>query len=159
MSTQDKSKLRLLGQLFGALGVIASLAFVALEIRQNTEAVKSATINALSEQGYNAAALFIQDDDLTEAFRVIREGEEVSALQHSKVNVFYATVLRIQKNRFLQIRLGFLDVETALFIGGSSQLYREPHFAEYWDEVKGDEPEDFVEYMEIHVMQRTGGSE
>lgn len=112
MSTQNKSeakklKLRFLGQLFGALGVITSLIFVAWEIRQNTEAVKSATIHALSEQGYNAAALFIQDDDLTEAFRVISAGEEVSVQQHSKVNVFYATVLRIQKNRFLQIRLGF----------------------------------------------------
>ena len=73
MITQNKSKLRFLGQLFGALGVIASLAFLALEIRQNTEAVKSSTIHALSDQGSNLTAMIMLNDDLLKAFRASRD--------------------------------------------------------------------------------------
>ena len=159
MITQNKSKLRFLGQLFGALGVIASLAFLALEIRQNTEAVKSSTIHALSDQGSNLTAMIMLNDDLLKAFRASRDEEELSAEQDYRLRMWYATALRVQKNRFLQKQLGFLDLETALFIGGNSRVYRRPHFAEFWDDAKVNEQQEFVEYMETYVMQQLSVSE
>lgn len=159
MSTQNKSKLRFLGQLFGALGVMASLVFVAWEIRQNTEAVKSATIHSLSDQGVNLTSMLSQNDELLEAWRVLRDEEELSPEQDLRIRVWYGSALRVQKNRFLQTKLGFLDIETALFIGGNSRAYHRPHFVEFWDEIKANEPKEFVEYMEVHVMQLNSSAE
>ena len=160
MSTGDRSKLRLLGQIFGALGVIASLIFVAWEIRQNTEAIRSETIQAISEQSYNIAALIVQNDDLQEAVYALREGEKLSSQQNNKMSAFYAAGLRIHQNRFLQTELGILDIETALFLGGSAPMYRRPHFTEWWEEVaKPVQTKEFAEYFETHVMQLNSNGE
>ena len=54
-----EAKWKMVGSVLGGLGVIGSLVFVALEIRQNTEAVRSATIQAISEQSFTAVAQLV----------------------------------------------------------------------------------------------------
>ena len=90
-----KPKWKLLGQLLGALGVILSLIFVAWEIRQNTEAVKSATIQAISDQSIAAANIVIQDKGLRDAFLLVMSEQSLSSDQDAHVMFFlcvsYAT--------------------------------------------------------------------
>lgn len=94
MNTQNeseakKSNWKFLGQLFGALGVIASLIFVAWEIRQNTEAVKSATIQDISEQSFSGMSLLVQNDKLREAFYLCLEAKPLTTEQEQHLRVWY----------------------------------------------------------------------
>lgn len=43
---------RSIAEILGIIGVIGSLVFVALEIRQNTDAVRSATIQGVLDQSF-----------------------------------------------------------------------------------------------------------
>ena len=148
MSTQNKLKLRFLGQLFGALGVIASLIFVAWEIRQNTETVKSATIQDISEQSFSGVSLLVQNDKLREAFYLSLDAKPLTTEQEQHLRVWYGGSLRIWMNRYLQSRLGILDQETAVMVGGqSSRAYKNPFFSKYWADVQGRYPEEFVQFF------------
>lgn len=58
---------RRLVEIFGFLGVIASLVFAALEIRQNTRAVYGATIQGMAEQSFETSMVIVQTPDLRTA--------------------------------------------------------------------------------------------
>jgi hypothetical protein len=127
--------------------------FVALEIRQNTNAVRSATIQAISEQSYESLALFVENADLRAALIAERNGR-LSDDQRLQLRSFWAAELRAQQNRFLQIELGILDEEIARQIqdagqGGSG--YRSVSFRKHWAELKHNYPADFQEYVEQYI--------
>ncbi|MDG2170758.1 MAG: hypothetical protein P8L44_22850 [Opitutales bacterium] len=130
-SEVKKTNWKFLGQLLGALGVILSLIFVAWEIRQNTEAVENATIQSISEQSFTATNLIVQNEDLRIVFNMALDGRELSEDQETLINSFYQSALRVQMNRFLQTKLGILDPETALFLGGRANVYQTPQFSIY----------------------------
>ena len=152
-SATAKSKWKSLGQLLGALGVIISLGFVAWEIRQNTEAVKSATIQAISEQSFTSISLIIQDNDLNTIIRLLREDKALSKEQQFTLHMFYEALIRIQLNRYLQISLGILDPETALIMGGRARIYQSDEFDEFWASARDFHTEGFAQYMETQVMR------
>lgn len=150
-----KPKWKFLGQLLGALGVILSLIFVAWEIRQNTEAVKSATIQAISEQSIAAANLAVQNKDLRDAFLIAIKEQSLSADQDAQVTFFYMSLMRLNMNRFLQFKLGILEKETVLYLGMHQGPYQSTHFKTFWDQDKASWPEDFVSFMETVVFNRS----
>ena len=149
-----KSNWKLLGQLSGALGVILSLVFVAWEIRQNTEAVKSATIQAISEQSIAAANMVVQNKDLRDAFLLAMNEQSLSSDQDAQVMLFYMSLMRLNMNRYLQFKLGILEKETVLYLGMQQGPYRSSHFKTFWSQDKASWPEDFVAFMETEVMNR-----
>ena len=54
-------------EIVGALGVIATLIFVAFEIRQNTDAVRSSTVQDISRWSYDATVLQIEYPEIIRA--------------------------------------------------------------------------------------------
>lgn len=152
-SESKKPKWKFLGQFLGALGVILSLIFVAWEIRQNTEAVKSATIQAISEQAVAASGLLVQNEDLRTAFILALNEQALSPDQEAQVIFFYMSLMRLNINRYLQFKLGVLDKETVLYLGMRQGPYRWPHFKKFWEQEKFRWPEDFVEFMETELIK------
>ncbi len=73
METRE-ARWKVVGSVLGGLGVIGSLVFVALQIRQNTEAVRSATIQAISEQSFEAVAQLVENPDLRAAYQAASTG-------------------------------------------------------------------------------------
>ena len=147
-------------EVIGVLGVIASLIFVALEIRQNTDAVRSATNDLLTRAGavqdisrwsYDATILLLDYPELVGAREAACSGS-VSEDQRISLYVYYAALLRIQLNRFQQAQLGILDEELALNLGGRGAGYRNPYFAEVWSGLKGEFSADFAEFVERELI-------
>ena len=141
----------------GTIAVVLSLIFVAFEIRQNTDAVRSATIQAISEQSFESLAFFVENADLRASFVADQEGTATSD-QSFQVRSFWAAQLRAQQNRFLQIKLGILDEETASQIraaGETGDGGRARSFARHWETMKRNYPNDFVEYIEASIMSRS----
>jgi hypothetical protein len=138
-------------EVIGVLGVIATLIFVALEIRQNTDAVRSATVQDISRWSYDATLLLLDYPELVGAREAGCSGS-VSEDQRISLFVYYTALIRIQLNRFQQAQLGILDEEVALNLGGRGGAYRNPYFAEVWSGLKDEFSAGFVEFVERELI-------
>jgi hypothetical protein len=127
------------------------MAFVALEIRQNTNAVRSSTIQDIARWSYDATALVVENPDLMEA-RYVPCISDLSERQFLLMRMWYAALLRVQVNRFYQVQLGIIDEQMAMSLGGRGGAYRSPFFAEIWPELKIDFDQDFQAYIEQEVL-------
>jgi hypothetical protein len=117
-------------EILGVLGVIASMIFIGVEIRQNTEAVRGSTLHAVSQQSLDLALVGINSPELRSAFTASREGR-LSPEQRSQLLWFVTAKLRADENRFRQVELGILDASTFHQLSHHA-AYRLPYFAEYW---------------------------
>jgi len=138
-------------EVIGVLSIVATLAFVALEIRQNTNAVKSATIQEIARSSYDATVLTLENADLRAARQAVCSGN-LDEAQRFLLRIYYAALLRIQMNRFFQMQLGVIDEEMTLALGGKGGAYRNPFFVEIWPVLKIDFTLDFQEYIERNVL-------
>jgi len=133
-------------EILGVLGVIGSLAFVALEIRQNTNAVKSATIQAISEQSFEFNKLIIENPDLRAARFASRAGP-LTDDQRMLMDSLFAAALRIRQNRYVQAELGALDAETSSEIG-TGGIFLDPAFPDHWERNHANYSEGFREFFD-----------
>ena len=148
-----------LAEIFGTLGVIGSLIFVALEIRQNTNAVRSATIHAIAEMSYDTSMRMAENPELLAIQRAADNGEPLTIGQRDQLVSFYSGIMRIQQDRFQQYQLGILDEETVFQVGGRGRGYRSLFFAEFWEERKETYPVEFRQFMEREILPLSAGFE
>ena len=146
-------------EVIGVLGVI-SLIFVALEIRQNTNAVRSAAVQAISEQVIDwQTSVALDNDWIRIASFLLEEGGTYSDLPpRDRVKYLYVVnpTIRIMENRYRQVKLGVIDPDELDVSGGRANIswYRSRHFLDYW---RSSDPAqiwspDFVEFMETEVL-------
>ena len=135
----------------GVLSIVASLIFVAFEIRQNTDAVRSSAIHDISRFSYDATVLSIENDEIRDARLAVCRGD-LDESQRFLLRLYYAALMRIQMNRFYQLQLGILDEQMILSLSGKGGAYRNPYFAEIWPELKIDFTEEFQAYIERNVL-------
>jgi len=157
MNTRE-ARWKVVGSVLGGLGVIGSLIFVALQIHQNTEAVRSETIQAISEQSFTAVAQLVENPDLRAAYEAASTGAKLTPEQRFHLKMFYLGIMRIQENRYLQSQLGVLDLNSLLFVGGKGGAYRLPFFAEYWAEDRDQYPIQFQHFVESVLLPQSRGS-
>ena len=138
-------------EMVGVLGVIASLVFVAFQIRQNTKAIESSTIEAILSRSYDAVVLSVENADLRAAQAAACTGP-LTEDQRQQLIAYYRALLRLQLNRFFQVRLGTIDEETALAAGGRATPYRRPIFAVIWEETKDDYSADFQDFVRRGIL-------
>ncbi len=132
-------------EVLGALGVIASLIFVGVEVRQNTNAVRGATLHAVSQQSLDLVMAGLDNPELRSAFVAAAE-ERLSPEQTNLMIWFVGAKLRADENRYRQVELGILDASTFLQLSNHA-AYRTPYFAEYWALRGGDYAADFQEVV------------
>jgi hypothetical protein len=138
------------------IGVLLGLVFVGLEIRQNTDAVKGATIQALAEMSQENTIVGIENPDLREAYRIVREfgPDSLDADQIDVLGWYTTASLRVMENRFHQVQLGTLDsFGTA---GGGEPFWRTVWFRGWWarngPQVYGGTP--FFDFVESELLSR-----
>jgi len=131
-------------EILGVIGVIGSLIFVGIEVRHNTNTVRGATLQAVSQQSIDLVMAGLDNADLRSAFVAATE-ENLSPDQRNLMIWFIGAKLRADENRFRQMELGILDASEFLQLSNHA-VYRTPFFAEYW-ELRGN---DFsVDFQEI----------
>jgi hypothetical protein len=148
-----------LQQALAAIGVIASLVFVGVEIRQNTRAVQSTTAQAISDQAFAFNQMLAQDDDWIRIYSFLLAGgtrAELSSEDQYRHRAFLSAGLRVMENRFRQVQLGVIDA-SELEVGGgtrNTEWYRSDHWLDFWkdtDQASRWSP-DFVDFMETEVL-------
>ena len=137
----------------GIMAIVVSLAIVAYEVRQNTNAIRSTVIQSISQQSFDAVALSIENKDVRDALYATASGNATPE-QERLVDIVYAALLRIQLNRYLQADIGVIDRETVLKIGGSGggTIYQRSDFREFWERSKSDYDAGFQAYMAEFVL-------
>lgn len=147
---------RRLTESISTIAVLLGLIFVGWEIRQNTNAVKGATIQALAEMSQESSMLGIENPDLREAYRIVREfGPDSLDLEQLDILGWYTSAsLRVMENRYHQVQLGNLDALSTA--GGGEPFWRTIWFRGWWarngEQVYGGTP--FFDYVETELLSR-----
>ena len=106
MSLNDLANL---GQVIGAIAVVVSLIYVALQIRQNTNAVRSATAQTVHEHYAKWYHLVAADDELAKIVaNGLRDYESLSEHERVRFVATFMAFLSYTQNAFLKWREGLL---------------------------------------------------
>lgn len=96
------------GDFVGGLGVIASLIYLAIQIRQNTRAVRSSSYHQAAEQTWNYCLAIAQNVSLAEilakrgAGEVLTPGEQIRADSSDQALIFgFENMLRLHEENLV----------------------------------------------------------
>lgn len=121
--------------MIGAGGVIASLVFVGLEVRQNTAAVRGATYQSIAEASLEQVRWFAGDERLLELRARVEQGAlaaEFSREENLLMGSDYVMTIRRIENIFVQVREGLIGEEVLLRFRPSAEYFESPYFREFW---------------------------
>jgi len=106
MSLNDLANI---GQVIGAIAVVISLIYVALQIRQNTNAVRSATAQTVHEHFAKWYHLVAADDELSQIVaNGLRDYASLSEKERVRFIATFMAFLSYSQNAFLKWREGLL---------------------------------------------------
>ena len=133
----------------GAIGLIGSLIFVGIEIRQNTTAVRGATQQAVSSQVAEMYRIGAENERManlvSKAFQDISK-TDISEGDYVSLWMYQMMGFRRIENIYLQYKNGLLTKDAFSRIGMG--IYRTKIVREIWDERRGDFEPDFAEFFE-----------
>ena len=102
-----------LGDFIGGIAVVITLLYLAVQVRQNTRAIRVASMQSSMLAAQNIGILPAQDRDLA---RVVRVGlitpDELDEDEFQQFRYFLMGMLRVHEDMFVQHRAGVVDDET-----------------------------------------------
>lgn len=108
----DLTLISTIAQVASAVAVMVSLVYLAMQIRQNTQAVRNSTHHALTVTRLEYIALVVQNPDLS---RILRVGsQDLNALTEDERQRFHLLMYYLfsaGENFYYQHRQGVLDAE------------------------------------------------
>lgn len=97
--------------LSASIAVILGIVFLGLEIRQNTEMMKSQTRDAISEKQMMFSEWVATESELAEAIAKATAGQPMSSAEGVQYAYFLAGVWREWENSYYQFQQGLFDRE------------------------------------------------
>ena len=139
-------------ELVAALGVILSMIFVGLELRQNTVAVRAAARNELAAGARDWLMALAESPELADALGLwLTPDSELTPTQGSAARYAVRALLRNVENVFFQVQGGIVPEEALTSYGIQSGVFRGPRFHDLWiSERDGYDPE-FVTLFETRL--------
>jgi hypothetical protein len=154
MSLNDLANI---GQVIGAVAVVVSLIYVAMQIRQNTSAVRAATAQSVHEHFANWYQLFAADASLAAvAVKGLKEYASLSETEKARFVAMFMSFLSYSQNAFLKWRQGLLA--PSLWLGWEQvimNLVCAPGGQGLWKERSYLFGEEFRRHVENDLMKRT----
>ena len=122
-----------IGETLAALGVIASLVFVGLEIQQNTAVARAQTRQALTEDLREFIMIRAEDEHLFDVFHDRFENTYEGSVDDRRAEYVMYARLRMVENVFLQVKEGVVDESIFLSYGWSEQpVFMSSEFRDWW---------------------------
>ncbi|MBT8063077.1 MAG: hypothetical protein HKO64_12275 [Xanthomonadales bacterium] len=142
-------------EVIGGIIVVVTLVFLVVQIRQNTRALRSATVLESHKTTLTVYAMLLEDSMI----RVLNKGmprpEELRGVEKAKFNAFWTATLQNYQQTFFQIRSG--TYEESLYDGWWQVLrdnFLSPGFRQHWDQRKFILSRDFQVFVENEVLTR-----
>ena len=97
--------------LIANIGVIGSIIFLGLEMRQNTEMMQSQTRNSIVENQLSVYEKMIENPELFDIADKRSANLDVADAERQQLHVFILSQLRIWENEFYQYQIGLYAAE------------------------------------------------
>src|SRR5262245_60294465 len=125
----DLETLGSIGDFVGGLGVIASLIYLAVQIRQNTRAVRSSSYHQAAEQTWNYCLAIAQDASLADILARRLAGEPLTPAETIRANVSDQALIYGYENMMRLYEQGLIDREIwHNLLANSLSAFESPHF-------------------------------
>ena len=124
------------GEFFGAIAVVATLGYLAVQVRQNTRSVRAATYQAFSESYGDFRTLLVKDERLGALFgKGLRSRSELSTSERFQFDSLMMNFTRVAEVNFDHEIKGLVDEP---FYRGwrdeAVEIWRLPGAREWWSE-------------------------
>lgn len=121
---------RLIVEVGGVAVVVASLLLVVFELRQNTDALRGATLDAITERGQfelhwssEIAPIFI---------KAVQDPSQLDTIEAYRLGEWMTSALNARRNEFAQYQLGLLDESSWLASESIIQFLFSHEWAREW---------------------------
>jgi hypothetical protein len=142
-----------LGEFIASIGVLITLIYLAIQMRQNTKAVRLNTARAVTEELQNMFNLIASDKSLSEVFMEGAQNEELGGINRLRFYTFMRNLVRVYENAYLQNREQAVapnhwDGLTRMMIDVTAM----PAFPIYWEDRKHWFSDDFRLHMDTEIV-------
>ena len=94
-----------LGELLGVIAVVASLIYLALQLRQNTLSIRMSNVQALSSQYVGFVDMIAQSEELADIFlRGLEDMENLAKTERIRFRMIVSHMFRILFEQYLQMQ-------------------------------------------------------
>jgi len=142
-----------LGEFIASLGVLITLIYLAIQMRQNTKAVRLNTAHSITEEFQEIFSLLASDQSLSEVFMEAAQNEELSGVSRLRYNTFMGSAMRAYENAYLQNRE---QAAIADHLGGFTRMMIDvtamPAFSNFWADRKHWFSDDFQLHMKTAII-------
>ncbi len=147
------SELGGLGEFVSALAVVATLFYVAKQLRDNTRSSRMAMLQSTSDAAILVYDAPTRDSELARAIRAALFGSSpLSDEDMGRLIWWAASVFRLGENAYLQHQAGIMDEKTWCARANSLlSLLSVPAFRRIWELRTSHQHEDFVAWAEAHM--------
>ena len=135
-----------LGDLIAAIATVATLIYLAQQIRKNSKSVEGASVQAILELEITTYALKAQYAN------VYRRGcANLLDLDDDERVVFeqvVASEMSLFNSAFIQVQNGLMDDDASFDREWKRHYLKQPGFQEIWSEIKAFYPSDFCQHLD-----------
>jgi hypothetical protein len=135
------------------LGVIAGIALLAYEMRQNTVAIRSTASQGVQDQLSALYEMAVTDPMMEIYMKGMASYSELDPLERAKFNAYLSNVMSAMENLYVLVREGSFDEDRAQgwwLIMRSMLEY--PGGKQHWEDRKFRWTDDFTSFVENDVM-------
>ena len=145
------------GEFFGAIAVVTTLAYLAVQIRQNTNALRSASYEHWNEIGSNWSDFYARYADELSEMEELSKLSDLSSPQRKIHTAFANKMLNIGETVFLQHQAGILDHEVyETRIGTLLEFFAgQPFMKELWQTTNFRRTPGFEAMLDHHLGEVT----
>lgn len=157
MSLEDLGNL---GEVVGALGVLASLVYLGIQIRQNTQALRTSTYQQLLDHIASINLAVVNAGDAGDVYATAaRNGFVPGSTQHIRWRVFVLSSLRHWAHAHMQHEAGTLtDEQWRMLTHGLERVVSLPGFLPEWQALAPAYPTAFRAFIEEKLAAASGAA-
>ena len=140
-----------MGELVGAIGVIATLFYLSSQIRRNSRALEAATNQAVADATQERLLAVAQSPELAAAYAKVGIDESLSPAEEIQVAFFTRATFRGVQNAFFQHRSGLISDEAWCDYEQVLRNITRPHIKGWWLEERKTFDQNFVNHYETLI--------
>ncbi len=142
-----------IAEVISAIAVVVTLIYLTVQLKQNTRALKSATIDSLNTAMVSNIEFFVANNDVLELMIKTDSGEPLTELEKSRYYYLLLMLVRRFEGFYFQRTLGFVDPQ---MIAGfeHSLLSIIGRNKDWWNQAKLVLSPDFISYVENEIAKK-----
>ena len=141
-----------IAELLGALGVIASLVYLAAQIRHNTRSLRASTYESLAQATAASNILLISDPEIAELVERGLENDTLDRDTRPRFVAYLRMTFRRYDSVFLHYRQGTLPPEAwDAYWNSFRKILRSPNVRDFWVLSKDDYMPDFRDLVSQEI--------